>query len=409
MTDTSPLSPTHPAAHPFDAYTAEILSFRMQSPCAELPEAPDDDTAARNILACLRAIRPQRHSTLLVLGIGSGRLVTELDAALPQGIAIVVSETSPERLRAVRATGRLDSLAARGRTHILADTSPWAHLVLWALCGLTPDNTALRINPEDRSDDRRNELSRLFHSASSLSLGAGVAEAPSIGLAAILSPEDSGLRGFFRHLPPWLSEVVAVWDADEPPARDYPCDVPVRHVARRLGNDFAAQRNAMLAACTTDWVLSLDADERLTATGWDAVRLLAAAGQTNDIGGYFFTRRTLYPDTSAFLAGYGLWPDLQLRLYRRTEDLSYERPIHERLTCIEGKLGIVLDAPILHLSRILKDDAQLRRKLDVFDAAGNGSVRHMLNDDYPRVPCPLLPDAAQARDVRVLTLAHPPA
>jgi glycosyltransferase involved in cell wall biosynthesis len=88
---------------------------------------------------------------------------------------------------------------------------------------------------------------------------------PRISFASVLSPEEPELEGFFAAIPEVVSEAVALWDAPDVPAAARAASVSpvsVRHLARPLGQDFAAQRNAMLAACRGDWVFFLDADER---------------------------------------------------------------------------------------------------------------------------------------------------
>ncbi len=62
----------------------------------------------------------------------------------------------------------------------------------------------------------------------------------------------------------WADERVVVVDAT---SRDATVEIARREadiVAVRVFDDFASQRNAALALATGDWVLSVDADERIT-------------------------------------------------------------------------------------------------------------------------------------------------
>ncbi len=84
-----------------------------------------------------------------------------------------------------------------------------------------------------------------------------------IGVAIIARDEAANLHSLLPTLA-WADEVVVVVDAA---SADATADVARRHGAKvieRAFDRFAAQRNAALTACTTDWVLSLDADERLS-------------------------------------------------------------------------------------------------------------------------------------------------
>jgi glycosyltransferase involved in cell wall biosynthesis len=183
--------------------------------------------------------------------------------------------------------------------------------------------------------------------------------------------------------------VVVLWDAEETPGRDFACAAPIRQLARPL-DDFASQRNRVLDECDGDWVLFLDGDERFSEDVWG---LLPACLLVKRLTACWFPRMTLYPDESRCKAGYGLWPDLQLRLFRNEEGVRFTRPVHERLTGVEGRTALVLDAPILHYSRLTKSPEALAAKLKRFDAASGGGISHVLSDDYPTIPRSLLSEA----------------
>ncbi len=174
-----------------------------------------------------------------------------------------------------------------------------------------------------------------------------------------------------------------MWDAPSLPAVTVPERFMVWQTARPLGHDFSAQRNAMLAACSGDWVLYLDADERLSAEGWAALPLLCT---DLVVAGWHFPRVTPYPSADRALTGFGLWPDVQLRLFRRTPGLRFVNPVHERLTGLAGPQALALDVEIEHLNRLGKSEEDIRRKLAGFDEAGDGRVRHALSAEYPSVP-----------------------
>jgi hypothetical protein len=70
--------------------------------------------------------------------------------------------------------------------------------------------------------------------------------------------------------------------------------------------------------------------------------------------------------------------------------------VHERLTGLCGRQGLALDLELVHLSRIRKSEAELRRKLQGFDEAGTGLVRHALSVEYPSVPRDLVSPRASS-------------
>ena len=195
------------------------------------------------------------------------------------------------------------------------------------------------------------------------------------------------LEDFFEAARGLASQAVIVWDAAEVPPRARAAErlgLPVRHLARPLDGDFAAQRNALLAACPPGWMLSLDPDER-PGPGFAAA--VARVMALPEAGAGYFPRLTLYPDPGRVKAGHGLWPDWQLRLCRLggSSGPRYVRPLHERLEGHPGAAVLALDAPILHCNRLVVDAAGVAGKLEAFSRVPGAAV-HRLSADYPTLP-----------------------
>lgn len=378
----------NPAVPPalFAAYTAEVLRFRLPAPSFPAPPPePGPERAKENLLRSLRIWKHGRKPHLALLGLGSGRLAGDLAGRLPAGVDLTACTLQPEAVRTLRASRALDALLASPRAVVLADTSPWALFSLWLLAGFSPQTTQLLPNPESPDQAAYRPLLSAFASARPLP-PVPAAPIPLLHLAAILAPRDPGLADFFAQAPASLSGVTALWDGTAPPASPPACAAPARHLARPLDNDFAAQRNALLAVLPPGWTLSLDADERLAPETWSLLPGLAAAAEAAGAAAVALPRLTLYPDPEHALIGFGLWPDLQVRLFRNAPGLHYVRPVHERLTAAPGPTAVCLGAPILHLNRLLKSPEEIARKLAVFDAASSHAIHHTLSADYPRLP-----------------------
>ncbi|WP_461208338.1 glycosyltransferase [Desulfocurvus sp. DL9XJH121] len=393
--------------HPFRQYTDQILAFDLGgSPSEPVPDMPPE-RAQQALLSIVKAWRKEPRPVVLLMGLGDGETVRLLDQALPKDVTLVVAERDVAHARRLAADPEAPWSRPDGRTHLLADTSPWAHFMLWTLNGLTPGTALLRATPGGAhrgwTDPRR-----MFTAARPLAAPATDAT-PTMCLAAILAPGDPGLEEFFAQAPAFLKEVLVVWDAEEPPAREFACAAPVRHLARPLGDDFSAQRNLLLSQCRSQWLLSLDADERLSPAAWEVCRRLAVRLAGMGAGGCMLPRRTLSRDGRGFLAGYGLWPDLQLRLVKWTPRLKYERPVHERLTGVRGPFAISLNASIEHLSHVLKTPEELRSKLAGFDEAGNGALSHTLSGEYPTLPLDFLPEVQSPEEFAGVLLPFDPA
>ncbi|EGB16664.1 glycosyl transferase family 2 [Pseudodesulfovibrio mercurii] len=382
-------------------YTATVLAFGFRDETVAPPTPPatapaDPAETAAFAERSLRILDKSRGETLVLFGLGDGEHALALAAGLPESARLIVCETATATARAFLAA-HPEWNGRDARTLVLADTSPWAHIYVLAMSGVRPDNAALALNPSLDGDERARyrNLQRLFGSAkphqainSSYLSHVGV-QAPDLSVGVILAPDEPDLDGFFAQFPDWVKEVVVAWDAAAVPERDIACAAPVRHLARPL-DDFAAQRNHVLGHCEGDWVLFLDGDERFSEDVWG---LLTACMLVKRLTACWFPRMTLYPDETRCKAGYGLWPDLQLRLFRNEDGVRFTRPVHERLTGVTGRTALVLDAPILHYSRLRKSPDALAAKLERFDAASGGRIRHVLSDDYPTIPRALLSEA----------------
>jgi hypothetical protein len=379
-------------------YTDAVLAFDYAQPTKghALPTPSDEETGAF-IERTLRLFGKSGAHWLVLFGIGSGAAALALEAALPDTARLVVCETDLDVARAFLNAnpGWRDG---SGRGYILADTSPWAHLYLLSLSGATSENTSTALTPgqSDTAHDAFQAMQRIFVSArphqaiNSSYLSHVAVQAPDLSIGVILSPDEPELDAFFSQFPDWVKEVVVVWDADAVPGREFHCAAPVRHLARHL-TDFADQRNHMLDACQGDWVLYLDGDECFSEDVWS---LFTALMLIKRLEACYFPRMTLYPDDASSKVGYGLWPDLQLRLFRNREGIRFERPVHERLTNITGRTALALDAPILHLSRLRKTPEQIEAKLKRFEAVSGNRIAHRLNNDYPTLPRTLFAEAS---------------
>ena len=109
--------------------------------------------------------------------------------------------------------------------------------------------------------------------------------------------------------------------------------------------DFASQRNAALDAVETEWILFVDADERVTPELAQEVR--DVIGYTGEAAraGWWIPRHNYM--VGHRMRGGGWWPDCQLRLLHRTSArYDPDRPVHE-VVHLDGQAGY-LDNPFVH-------------------------------------------------------------
>ncbi len=131
-------------------------------------------------------------------------------------------------------------------------------------------------------------------------------------------------------------------------------------IARGLGatvvpfawcDDFAAARNAALPHVDAEWLLVLDADERLSRRGWDAIRA-AMADPTLDIGMMprFEADAEDAPFEEVVTGARGIPSIVIPRLLRRTPGLQWRGRVHENpVGIVETPERVKLvEAPFAH-------------------------------------------------------------
>jgi glycosyltransferase involved in cell wall biosynthesis len=131
-------------------------------------------------------------------------------------------------------------------------------------------------------------------------------------------------------------------------------------VATHGWNGFGPQKNYALSLAQGDWVLSIDADERVTPELAAAIR--AAMDGTAD--GYEIPRRSSF--CGRMMRHSGWFPDRVLRLFRRGKARFTDDVVHERVVC-EGPVARLAE-PILHYPVTRLEDAI--RRIDQYSSLG---------------------------------------
>jgi glycosyltransferase involved in cell wall biosynthesis len=132
-------------------------------------------------------------------------------------------------------------------------------------------------------------------------------------------------------------------------------------VVRHPFEGFGRQKAYALSLANGEWVLSIDADERVDA---ELARAIAAAVASNRADGYEMPRRSSFCDREIRHSGWA--PDYVLRLFKRTRAHFTDDNVHERVIC-EGTVAR-LDAPLIHNPVRRLEDALSR--IDRYSTAG---------------------------------------
>lgn len=125
---------------------------------------------------------------------------------------------------------------------------------------------------------------------------------------------------------------------------------------------FGPQKNRALALARGEWVLSIDADERVTPELRDEI--LSAMDRASGPSSYRFSRRSSY--CGKFILHSGWNPDWVLRLFRRGHARFSDDLVHEKVV-VTGLSGD-LTSPLLHLS--FPDFESVLDKANRYSSAG---------------------------------------
>ena len=156
-------------------------------------------------------------------------------------------------------------------------------------------------------------------------------------------------------------------------------------LARNLGAEvsvnsqwrgFGVQKNRALALANADWVLSIDADERLSAELQAAIQQVLANPLAD---AYCFARLSSY--CGQYIHHSGWYPDHVTRLFRRDAARFSDEIIHEKLV-VKGHIG-QLCGQLLHQS--FQNFESVLDKVDRYSSAGAQSLlRKGRSSSFPK-------------------------
>lgn len=110
---------------------------------------------------------------------------------------------------------------------------------------------------------------------------------------------------------------------------------------------FHINKQKAIDACTGDWILQLDADERVTPEFREEIKF-AILNSPFAINGFWLPRKNWF--LGRFLTKGGQYPDYTLRLYRRGKGRLPCKDVHEQAV-VEGETAY-LKNPLIHMADI---------------------------------------------------------
>jgi glycosyltransferase involved in cell wall biosynthesis len=132
---------------------------------------------------------------------------------------------------------------------------------------------------------------------------------------------------------------------------------------------FGKLRNSVIEACTGDWIISLDADERCTEAVRDEILEITRAGDAQDV--YFVPRRNYF--MGRWIRHSGFYPNYrQPQLFRRGAMSYRPEPVHEGFRLHTDRSPGYLKNAIWQVP--FKDFEEILRKADKYSSLGAGRM-----------------------------------
>ncbi|MBP1740318.1 MAG: glycosyl transferase, family 2 [Deltaproteobacteria bacterium] len=139
----------------------------------------------------------------------------------------------------------------------------------------------------------------------------------------------------------WAQEIIVVDQYSTDRTADMARGLGAR-VYQESWKGFAGQKNSAVEKATGDWILSLDADERITTPLKEEME--ETMGRKDAFNGYFIARKNFF--SGQWIRHGGWYPDYCLRLFKKKSGRFEERAVHEKVL-VEGATGY-LKNPLEH-------------------------------------------------------------
>lgn len=165
-----------------------------------------------------------------------------------------------------------------------------------------------------------------------------------ISATIITFNEQTNIMGAYDSVA-WADEVVVVDSNSTDQTRELAEDCGAR-VITNAWPGFGAQKQFAVDQAKHEWILSIDADERVSDELRDSIQSLRNAKDSELADGYQIARRTYYQQR--WIRGGGWYPDRQLRLFKKSKGHWKQRHIHESVTMNPGARVGKLVGDLLH-------------------------------------------------------------
>jgi len=173
---------------------------------------------------------------------------------------------------------------------------------------------------------------------------------PTVACVVITKNEEANIQDCLNSVG-WVDELVVV-DAE---SRDKTVELARAcgaKVSVRPWPGFGLQKNFGMAQASSEWILILDADERVTEELHEEVKTCLVGWRPGGPVAYRIPRRNFF--YGAWVRNGGVYPDYQVRLFRRGTARYNDVAVHENLI-VDGEIGTLVGHLDHYTERRIRD------------------------------------------------------
>ena len=168
-------------------------------------------------------------------------------------------------------------------------------------------------------------------------------ERPRVSTVTITLNEERNVGPCLESLA-WADEIIIV-DSYSSDKTVEVCQQYTSKIYQRPWPGFGAQKNFGIDQALSEWILIVDADERITDSLRDEIKDVLSTHST-DMVGYHIPRRNFW--YGKWIRWAGMYPDYQLRLFKKSAGRYNDVAVHENLI-LNGRTGFIKN-PMIHIT-----------------------------------------------------------
>ena len=163
-----------------------------------------------------------------------------------------------------------------------------------------------------------------------------------LSLCMIVKNEEENLKRFLPDIVDVVDELVIIDTGSTDNTIKIAEEFGGRVYNSPWEGDFAKLKNEAAGYATSEWILILDADEKMSKGLRDEI--VQIIKNESELNGYYIPRKNYY--LGKWLKFGGNYPDYQLKIFKKGKGVYKPPPLHPKVV-VDGKIGY-LKTPIEH-------------------------------------------------------------